>query len=180
MISEAATKQAAKAQQKQKTPLPKQTASRQIPQKATPAKTTALSESLSEFKTSFLEFREGLMGALQRCSQQKKGASALAGLTVGPKASATTSSASAPNLDRTLGLHVSAAAQHAEVTMPLEEDGFISKRTASGNSYGSLEPYIDTWNPATWPRLAPTQSRTQLDQARWRGGCMRSGILLSI
>ena len=30
--------------------------------------------------------------------------------------------------------------------IPLEEDGFISKRTETGHSYGSLEPYIDTWN----------------------------------
>ena len=46
----------------------------------------------------------------------------------------------------TVGLHVSAAAQHAEVLMPSEDDGFISKRTESGNSYGSLEPYVNTWN----------------------------------
>ena len=67
-------------------------------------------------------------------------------LTTTPKPSARASSAAAPNLDRTVGLHVSTAEQHAEVTMPSEEDGFISKRTESGNRCGSLEPYIDTWN----------------------------------
>ena len=86
------------------------------------------------------------MGVLQRYSQQKKGASASTSLTTTPKPSVRTSSAAAPSLDRTVRLHVSTAAQHAEVTMPSEEDGFISKRTESGNSYGSLEPYIDTWN----------------------------------
>ena len=62
------------------------------------------------------------------------------------KLSAKTSSSAAPKPDLRVGLHVSAAAQHAEALMPSEEDGFISKRTESGNSYGSLETYINTWN----------------------------------
>ena len=86
------------------------------------------------------------MGVLQRCSQQKSGASALAKLTIETKASAATSSAAKRNLDRTVDLHLSAAAQQARITLPLEEDGFLSKRTESGGSYGSLEPYLDTWN----------------------------------
>ena len=89
------------------------------------------------------------MGVLQRCSQQKGGTPALGKLIIGSKASAATSSAAAPpNLDRTVGLHASVAAQQAEVRVPGEEDGFISKRTESGGTYGSLEPYIDTWNNA--------------------------------
>ena len=157
--SEAATKQAAKEQQKEKT-IPRQT-----PRKVAPTDTTVLSESLSQFKTSFLEFKQALMGVLQRYSQQKKGALASTRLTTMPKPSARTSSAAAPNLDRTVGLHVSAAAQHAEVLMPSEEDGFISKWTESGNSYGSLEPYVDTWNASDMARLAAIRSRTQLEQA---------------
>ena len=89
------------------------------------------------------------MGVLQQCSRQKKGSAALAGLTITPAASAATSSAAVPpNQDTTVSLHVSSAAQQAEVTLPKEEDGFLSKRTESGGSYGSLEPYIDTWNNA--------------------------------
>ena len=74
------------------------------------------------------------------------GASALPSLTIGPKAPVATSSAGAPSQDQIVSLHVSSAAQQAEVTLPSEEDGFISKRTDSGNTYGSLEPYVDTWN----------------------------------
>ena len=150
MSFEAATKQAAKEQQKQKT-IPQQT-----PRKVAPTDTTVLSESLSQFKTSFLEFKQALMGVLQRYSQQKKGASASTSLTTTPKPSARTSSAAAPNLDRTVRLHVSTAAQHAEVVMPSEEDGFISKRTESGNSYGSLEPYINTWNASDMAKVSST------------------------
>lgn len=139
-ISGAMPKQAAKVQQKQ------MTVPQQSPRKAMPTDTTVLSESLSQFKTSFLDFKHGLMDVLQRYSRQKKGASASASLTITPKPSARRGSAAAPNLDRMVGLHVSTAAEHAEVMMPSEEDSFISKRTESGNSYGSLEPYFNTWN----------------------------------
>ena len=34
------------------------------------------------------------------------------------------------------------------MTLLKEEDGFVSHRTESGGSYGSLDPYVDTWNNA--------------------------------
>ena len=108
-------------------------------------------------------FRSAPMGVVQRYSQQKKGVSASTSLTTTPKPSARASSAAAPNLDRTVGLHVSTATQHAEVTMPSEEDGFISKRSESGNSYGSLEPYIDTWNASD---MAEVSSNLKPNPAR--------------
>ena len=43
--------------------------------------------------------------------------------------------------------------------LPREEDGFISKRTESGNSYGSLEPFIDTWNNADMAEVSSNPSR---------------------
>ena len=157
--SEAATKQAEKDKKKQKPLPPKQSTLQLTPQKTTSAKTTVLSESLSEFKTSLLDFKHGLTGALRRCSQQKGGASALTKLIAGTKAAAATSSASAPpKQDSTASLHVSVAAQQAKVTLPSEEDGFIPRRTASGNSYGSLEPYVDTWNDSD---LAEVSSNPQ-------------------
>ena len=148
MSLEAAAKQAAKEQQKQKK-IP-----RQSPRKAAPTDTTVLSESLSQFRSSFMEFKQALMGALQWYSQQKKGASASLSLTTVPKPTARTSSAAAPVLDRTVGLHFSVAAQRAKVVMPSKEDGFISKRTESGNSYGSLEPYHDTWNASDMAKVS--------------------------
>jgi hypothetical protein len=73
----------------------------------------------------------------------------LAGLKITSATSTAPSSAAAPpNQGKTVSLHVSACAQQAEVVMPREEDGFISRRTESGGSYGSLEPYVDTWNNA--------------------------------
>ena len=147
-LAEAATKQAEKDKKKQKAPKltqsTLQSALRSVAQ-STPAEATVHSESLlSEFKTSFVEFKQGLMGALQ-----KKGAAALSGLKITPAASAGTSSAATPpNKDTTVSLHVSSAAQQAEVTLLKEEDGFVSKRTESGGTYGSLEPYVDTWNNA--------------------------------
>jgi hypothetical protein len=91
--SDAATKQAEKDKKKRKTPPLKQSTLQLTPQTTT-SKTTVLSESLSEFKTSLLDFKHGLMGALRRCSQQKGGASALGKLTIGSKASAATGSGS--------------------------------------------------------------------------------------
>ena len=82
--SDAATKQAEKDKKKKKIPPLRQSTLQMTPQ-TTPSKTTVLSESLSEFKTSFLEFKQGLMDALQQCSQQKKGAAALSRQTPPPK-----------------------------------------------------------------------------------------------
>ena len=159
--AEAATKQAEKEKKKQKAPKLTQTtlpptlqaAVRTTPQTSS-TETTVLSESISAFKTSFVEFKQGLMDVLQ-----KKGAAALSGLKVAPAASAATSSAAAPpNQEKAVSLHVSSAAQQADATLLKEGDGFLSKRTASGGSYGSLDPYIDTWNNAD---LAEVSSNPQ-------------------
>ena len=70
----------------------------------------------------------------------------------------TSPAAAPPNQDKTVSLHVNAGAQQAEVTLPREEDGFISKRTESGGSYGSLDPYVDIWNNADMAEVTSTRN----------------------
>ena len=70
------------------------------------------------------------MNILQRSSPRQEG----------------TSSAAAPNTDRTIVLHAGAAARSVSTKVLSVEDGFIAKRTESGRSLDSLEPYARDWN----------------------------------
>ncbi|KAM0927089.1 hypothetical protein ACQ4PT_003197 [Festuca glaucescens] len=154
--SDAAPRQAAKIQQKLKL-VPRQT-----PHKTALSDTTILSESLSQFKASFLEFKQGLIGALKWHSQQKgasgsrgqtnmpkaskRGKAPASTLTIAPRASAKPGTAAAPSPDTQVELYAGTGAQRAAFLVPSEEDDFIPGRTESGSSYGSLQPYVDSWN----------------------------------
>ncbi|KAM0927090.1 hypothetical protein ACQ4PT_003197 [Festuca glaucescens] len=156
--SDAAPRQAAKIQQKLKL-VPRQT-----PHKTALSDTTILSESLSQFKASFLEFKQGLIGALKWHSQQKgasgsrgqtnmpkaskRGKAPASTLTIAPRASAKPGTAAAPSPDTQVELYAGTGAQRAAFLVPSEEDDFIPGRTESGSSYGSLQPYVDSWNAA--------------------------------
>ena len=49
--------------------------------------------------------------------------------------------------------------------MPSEEDGFISKRTESGNSYGSIGIYVEDWNAADMAEVSSNPRGHQLHPA---------------
>ena len=52
----------------------------------------------------------------------------------------------APTTDGTIVLHGGAAARTVALQTDLVEDGFVAKRTESGQSLNSLEFYAHDWN----------------------------------
>jgi hypothetical protein len=102
------------------------------------------------------------------CIVQKKSASASVILTISAAAgipappvvtSAVSGSAGTPAMprstDTTLQLHASAGAHRASFLVPSETDGFVPRRTESGNSFGSCQPYVDAWNASDLAEMSP-------------------------
>ena len=63
--------------------------------------------------------------------------------------------------------------------MPGEEDGFISKQTESGGTYGSLEPYIDTWNNADMAEVSSNPQPHPAGPSATARRLFEAGILLT-